>query len=83
MEEGRIEFARSAWNKFLRFFPSPHDKQCLKDELLRRRAEPDAGTRVPFGQWDGCYVTWAEKWRIIYQKGNPGGIYVVDIDKIG
>jgi hypothetical protein len=80
MEDARIEFARAAWNKFQSFSPSQEDRQSVKDELLRLRNDPDVGIPVPFGQWQGCCLTWSGKWRIIYKRENPGAIYVVHID---
>jgi hypothetical protein len=80
-EEARIEFAKSALDKFYSLAPSEEDEKAIQDELLRLRRDPGAGTLIPFGQLADCYLTWAGKWRIVYKTtGNPGNIYVVHID---
>ncbi len=79
MEEVRIEFAKAALDHFYSLHPSEEDRKAVKEELQRLRRDPAVGMQIPFGQWDDCYLTWVDQWRIIYKKGNPG-IYIVHID---
>jgi hypothetical protein len=80
MEEARIEFARAAWKNFVRLARSPEDMKCVREELVRLREDMGAAEPVPFLQWNECYLTWSEEWRIIYKK-ESNGIFVVHIDK--
>jgi hypothetical protein len=80
----RINLTKTAWNNFLSCSPSQKEKNSVKQELDRLRADPAAETPVPFRQWEGCDMTWAEgdrKWYIVYRRNNPDSIDVLLIDE--